>query len=801
MQLIKIEFDKLWRRKIFIIFLILIFLINILALAYMQNLNSNTAPSAYQKLQAQLETISNEQRYTFIEDYYHQIEGFGILEQLSYLSTKPQENQDLIASIRSQYPEVEEKYGRLYYANDYSYYTDNLESETVFIKEIYDNMSLLKQYPQYLDDIQDKAKTISSISIFQKNNSDMSKKNVLKSAQDYQACSNVKITYDVEHGINEVLSFPLTNFLIILVVFMVIVYQIFEEKERGLFAIIRTTPKGDLPTILAKALVMFVSLGLITLILLVSNLVYMAATCGLGDLSRSIQSLASYRQCTYLLSVNQYLFVYFLIKWLAASLIGLMMLWVSILAKNKVLAFTGLLLLIFFELGCYIFIQPLDSLFLFKYLNIISMLQIETMFQYYDNVNLFGHLLSLQTLQFSCLVISCLIFLSLCLVTYHRKRNMMITPFALPKILTHKKVALSLWTQEFYKVWWLQKGLIFIIVAIIFQGYQYNQIKIFRQPDELVMLAYMEKLSGPLTSDKETFIKDEEQRFLDLHQQIEKTNENYQNGLINKEQLDTIQDELESMLANEAVFQEILEQYQRIIADPQKEFIIPYGYQQLFSNETWGLMPALLMFIFALLSLSNAFSYDQQKGIDKIMMSTVNGMQRFQFIKIVICMGTCLCFTFIFYLIGYLKLNLAYGFGSWLAPIDSLVDYMQLPNFSVLTYLIICYFLRFFALLVAVFFMLALSKRFKSQFMALLITIILFLVPLFLAYGGYHFLDMFSLYPLLMNGIYVKSDTGIIQILISFIIYLVILGGSCGYLVRPLVISSKRSQYSRDFND
>lgn len=36
-------------------------------------------------------------------------------------------------------------------------------------------------------------------------------------------------------------------------VFIIISYILFEEKENGLFAIIRTTPKGSLATILAKA--------------------------------------------------------------------------------------------------------------------------------------------------------------------------------------------------------------------------------------------------------------------------------------------------------------------------------------------------------------------------------------------------------------------------------------------------------------------------------------------------------------------------------------------------------------------
>lgn len=794
-RLIKIEFYKLWSKKLFIISLFAILLMNLAALAYMENLDTSIPPSAYQKLQAKLETIPNEQRFSFIEEYYDQIEGFEVLEQLSYLSVDPQKNHDLIENIRNQYPNVEEKYGKLYYSNKTNYYTATLESEMIFIKEIYNNMSLLQQYPQYLESIQTKAKTISNISIFQSD--EMVEKRIIKSANDYQNCNEVEIIFESEHGIQEALSFPVTNFLIILTVFIITVYLIFEEKENGLFTIIKTTYNGGLATILAKLIVMIVTIGIVTFLLTISNLIYMSVTCGLGDLNRSIQSLSSYQQCTYLLSVKEYLLIYLIIKCLAASLIGLMMIWVSLITKNKILALTIIIVFIAFQLICYVIIHPLDALFLLKYLNLISMLKSEVMFQYYYNVNLFGSLISLQLLTFICLLFSNIFFFVLSLTAYHRNRNMQLTSVKAFKIDIHKKIALSLWKQEGYKIWWLQKGILFIVLAVVFQCYQFNQINVYRQPEELVMIEYMKKLFGPLTVDKAQFIKNEEQRFLDIHTQLERANQDYQDGIINKEQLNIMEDQFESLLTSEPVFQQILTQYQKIIDDPEIEFVLPYGYQELFSNETWGLLPALFAFILAMLSLSNTFVYDYQNNVNKIIMATVNGIQRFQYIKIINCIVICLVLNIVFYLTGYLKLNAAYGLNNWLAPIKSLGDYMYLSNFSILAYFVFCYSLRLLALLTAVFFMLAFSKRFKNQIVALIMTVVLFLVPLFLAYSGYHFLDMFSLYPLLMSDIYIKTDIGIIQLIISFIVYLAIFISSFWYLTRPLISGNKSITYKK----
>lgn len=471
------------------------------------------------------------------------------------------------------------------------------------------------------------------------------------------------------------------------------------------------------------------------------------------------------------------------------------MLWVSMLSKNKVTALAITLIFIMMQLACYLFIQPLDAWYLFKYINIVSMLKIDTIFQYYYNVDIFGNLVSLQALVFGGLVIGCIILLSLCLITYYRKRNMNASPFTLPKILTTNKVALSLWKQECYKILWLQKGIVFIVIAVIFQCYQFNQTQIYRQREELVMITYMDKLSGPLTSEKEKFIHSEEQRFLDIHKQLEITNHNYEMGLINKWQLDTIQDEFDTLLASEPVFQEVLQQYQGILENPQKEFICPYGYQALFTDESWTILPTILIIIFALLSLSNVYSYDYHNGVNKIIMSTVKGVRRFQYYKILISIAVCIILSTIFYLVSFIKLNSAYGFNNWFSSITSLFNYSHLPNIPILIYFIFNYLLKIFAVLVTVLFMLAISKRYKSQFIAILITTIIFLVPLFLAYSNHHFLDSFSLYPLLMSGIYLESSSGIIQLIFSIGIYLVIFILSICFLLRPLVKTSNRLNY------
>lgn len=131
-QLFKIEFYKLWKKKNIYHFSFLDFIDKRFSTSIYANLNTNTSPVAYQKLQSQLEKNPNEQRFS--------LKNITTNRSLWHLTTaflfisRSEENKDMIESIRSQYPDVEEDYSKLYYANEVDYYTTNLESEAVLLK-------------------------------------------------------------------------------------------------------------------------------------------------------------------------------------------------------------------------------------------------------------------------------------------------------------------------------------------------------------------------------------------------------------------------------------------------------------------------------------------------------------------------------------------------------------------------------------------------------------------------------------------------------------------------------------------
>ncbi len=62
----------------------------------------------------------------------------------------------------------------------------------------------------------------------------------------------------------------------------------------------------------------------------------------------------------------------------------------------------------------------------------------------------------------------------------------------------------------------------------------------------------------------------------------------------------------------------------------------------------------------------------------------------------------------------------------------------------------------------------AIGIKVRNHLLTLFMSICLFLLPLLFAYGGYHFIDFISLYPLLFHGQFVSNIEGLLQILFSF---------------------------------
>lgn len=771
LQLIKFEFIKFLQKRNLIAFLIILCILNIGIFAYTQNLDSQIPPSSYHQLQTELQTISNDKRYQFIKDKYETYHGFLIIEQLINLRMNEKDNQYIIESILNENPQVEEKYGKLYQENHDPIYTSHLESEVTFLEEILKEFQKLYDYPLYIQNIQDKAKTLSSISIFQKDGS-FEQKNNQKTAQDYLARIDTPLIYESEKGVTSALSFPVTSFLIMLSMMVLVSSMILEEKEKKLFAIIKITSQGQYPTMLAKCFVMIIMVGVITTMMMVGQLVYSSVIYGLGDLSRSVQSLSQYSQCPFSLSVQQFIGLFILMKCLAASFIGLIMLLIAILSKNKLFAIIISIVIIIIEYLLYLFIPSLNSLYLFKYFNLISVLQTDSFFQVYRNVSCFKNLISLQMLILIGLLSLFIIFIIIDTFVYHYKRNMNIELVELPQFKNFQSQSLSLIKQESYKIFFIQKVFLLCILCILIQCYQYQHISIYMDNDEKIYQQYMKRLEGPLTNEKEQWILQEQKHYQDLNQQLATISKKREQGSLTQTQANAMQEQINEQLRGEQVFQRVFEQYEDIQNNPQKQFVYPVAYQKYFIDTNWLFMPTLLLCIFTIIGLSQVITYEYQNQMHKITQTSYRGNHYILNIKLSLSIGIGMLFLIIVLTPPFVLLQQTYGFSSLLAPAMSIQNFLLFPSWvSIGMICMMSLILKIYVVFIIIIGIFAIGIKVRNHLLTLFMSICLFLLPLLFAYGGYHFIDFISLYPLLFHGQFVSNIEGLLQILFSFIGY------------------------------
>lgn len=771
------ELKKLFCQKKLIIFLVGLIIANVSSFAYYQNCNMRISNHAYAQFHQDIQSISNHQRYDYIEEEYQRYNAFLLLENINQLSLHKQKNKNIIDDIFKEYPYIAQY--KTEFQRGYSLkYTSSLESEVTFLQNIYDEWKILHGYSDYLKDIEEKAKTIQSISIFQHNNSD----NIIKTARDYQSLKNIPISYELEKGVKDAISFPLTSYFLLVGLFVICSSMILEEREKRLFLLVKTTIKGQYQTIIAKCLSMMFVLGIMLCIMMLSQLFYMHMTIGLGNLTRTIQSLASYLYSSYQWNVIELIGVVTGLKYIAMCCIGLLMMLLMIVFQHKIYVIISMFTAIVVEFVLFLIISPLSSLYLFKYFNIIIFMQPEMLFQIYKNVSLGGSLISLSLFIFVMIIFLTFIIFTMCVYVYCSQKEKQINRLQISwKRKSH--ISLSLFSQEIYKCLWGQKVAIMLVLICAILGYQYSHLTIPKDIDNLVYQDYLKVLEGPLTLEKKLYVEKEKQTFESLHQKLLDIDQKFEQGIITLQQRIHMSEPIENRLMYEHVFDQVLTQYESIQENSDIEFVFSYPFEQMFFETTWTFIPILMMCFVTIIATSQIMTYEYQNQCQSLMKTTLKGNKYILKYKLLLS----ILLTVVIFVITQFPMILlfmkTYGFSSLNSSAISIG--CVLPSWmSILMVWIVHIFIQLFAMIVIVMVEHSFAIYTKNYNLSLFMTMLLFFVPLLLSYGNVHFLDSISLYPLLMNGLYVLENTKLMNLGCSLLGYGMILVISIKYIYK-----------------
>lgn len=378
------------------------------------------------------------------------------------------------------------------------------------VSTLKEEINYLAGYADYLDNVQSQAEIQSKSNLFGKEGS-FSRRNLAKTAEEFDALRGVEAEFGSNRGMERWLSFELGDYFHLIAI-MLIVLAFLEERKNGLWPIVRSTRGGRVNLALSRIGILLVGSVIAALLFQAAPFVLsLSINGGWNDLGRSLQSLKSFKTCTLQLSVGQWLVQYFVLKSLCGVLIGLL-LWCLLGSISNIqfsLSVLGVVIV-----GEYILYEllPVQSILNpLKYFNIFAYVHTFTLYTEYLNVDLLGFPVGIRELAITAMAVLGAA-LAVFAVLIQRNRR----PEGNRDFLSHISVHInrgldflrrcfSIGAWEVYKSLTFQYGVIVLLVIFLASG-QLSFIFYNPPSQDLWYLDYVRDMEGPLNESADAYI-------------------------------------------------------------------------------------------------------------------------------------------------------------------------------------------------------------------------------------------------------------------------------------------------------
>lgn len=698
-ELFKHEFIKVWKNKKFIAFFIVMFILNIGMLWY-STLENDYKPSlsSYRKLEDKLNGFNDNEKLDYVESYYN-----GLTEESNFE------------------------------------FTDSYEKEKTLLKEVINELKIVCGYNEFLHKTQVEGENISDISIFNSSSgNNYSNKNIEKTVKDYSELQGIEPNFQSGKWIEVATEFYITDILIILMVCLIIYISIFYEKEKNLHAVIRVSKYGKLHTAICKLMAFQLSCIIITVIFYGGNLVYSFVNLSIPNLSYTIQSIAIFSTTTLKISISIYLLIFLISKAIVFIIIGNIMLLIAIMSCYIFIPYISIGFIMVASYTMWKVIIPTSKYAIFKYLNLVGLLDINKVFGEYLNINILNAPINLYKLWL-IFVIAFLALINIAIVIAYcriKKISVRSIDFKRKKFSPHT----SLFKHELYKILIMKKGILIIVLFIMATAYLYTNNSYYISGGELKYNQYMKKLEGKLTSEKEEFLYKEKEKFENAEKKVEEIDKSLRDKEITMMQANALKEEYNKILSNYNTFQKVWEKYEFIKKHEGSEFVYDSAYKMLFNyNDNIFKIAAILYLTVIIFVLSVVFPMEYSNSQYRILNTTLLGKKNIEKMKIVISSVLAIIIMGISIGVRYIYISRYYEFSNISAKAISVfgADFWgaQMPIYLVL---IIAIGVLLLLSLIFMSIILLVSKKVKnSVYTVVIVCVIIAISRIIFQFGGY----------------------------------------------------------------
>lgn len=750
-RLIYYELAKIWRKRSFALSVCVLLILNLFLLWYVNCSNGENVPlSAYKAFQNEIAEMSETEKEDYISNLKKMIDGVCLVQDvLDMQKMQGESGRTLVEQKMTANPGVFEKYYKTYQDSSYLHFTDSIWQEKNFIDELYEEQQKVAGYDAYLQSVQGNKASLRGISIFgnqDKNN--FSTRNIEKSAEDYAALSDQNIRWMPSKALSVSMENIWTDLFLILSVFLFAGNLIFEEKEKKLFYITRSTKRGQFQSICAKLAALLVHCVAIAALLYGSNLIFAKVAIGFGDVTAGIQSIAIYMESNLNISILGYIAGSVLTKSAVLFGMGAILTALCIFADQMFLPYLAGMLFYGGSYLLYLLIPAVGKGSLFKYVNLIGLMKTENLYGSYLNFDIGGYPISRLLVSWSVIIILAVLGIAASILLFLYGTNFELSKRQ-PKQQRQFRPHASLLRYESYKIMIMNRALVILLLfGLVIGGRILNQ-KYNPSVQEQYYQDLMMQLEGELTEQKEALILSEQERFTQAFSEIEKIDGMVSDGEIDESTGEQLKADWYGITFFYPSFQRVMQQYENI-QENGGNFIYDTGYLYFFGrmNDDY-LIDLLLLSLCMVIAFGNVMAMEFQSGSWYLLSATKQGKKKIIARKMVVCIMAAMVISVIPMIGRFVNISSVYPLHELTAAITDIPSYQEFPlAIPVWFFILLLILSQMASICVVTVVVLLISYWRKNYIQTVFFAILILVVPLVLKRLGFEFAGWGSVYPL-----------------------------------------------------
>ena len=476
----------------------------------------------------------------------------------------------------------------------------------------------LKDYPNYLERVQEQAYKMQHSSIFGADPNSFTYRNIIKTAKDFADLSSDGVRLGDDLAMQNWLAFSWADWGFLAAI-LLLVMSFLEERKKGLAAIVRSCPAGQGKLQGTRLLILLLySAGMTFLLYYLPLVVSLVAEGGWSDLSRPVQSLAAFQKCTAQLTIGEFLTQFFFLKTACGFFLGVLIWFALSFLEQVQLCWMVTAAALAVEYFLHTTIPAQSILSPLRYVNVFSCVFTSKIYTEYVNLNFFSYPVGKSTMLLGLLLIGTIVLTTVIVVLMPKRY-----PFG-NRDLLGKWV--NLWNRvkdpvlrklgmvgfEWYKQLFMTAGGLILILGLLISSDLPLNSGAYNRIEDSLYRQYVAQVQGPVTQSTHDYIAQAKAS-------------------------------LEGVEINRAEFEAALNRLEQTVADiPEGAWLIDDTmFLNIYGSESWYTQrnTALMALLILCASLSSLFAPEQNADLRRMLHSTLRGRERLFWTKYGVAVG------------------------------------------------------------------------------------------------------------------------------------------------------------------